>query len=89
MKLGKNLNGHLSENVYMEQPDGFQVDGKGHMVCKLKRSIYWLKQASRSVGADIFFLCFYMDDILLAANDNELLFETKRMLSSHFLFKRP
>jgi hypothetical protein len=23
MKLGKNLNGHLSENVYMEQPDGF------------------------------------------------------------------
>jgi hypothetical protein len=26
--------------------------------CKLKRLIYWLKQASRSVGAEIFFLCF-------------------------------
>jgi hypothetical protein len=58
MKLGKNLNGHLSKNVYMEQLDGFQVNGKGHMMCKLKRSIYWLNQASRSVGANIFFLCF-------------------------------
>lgn len=84
MKLGKNLNGQLSENGYMEQPDGFQVDGKGHMVCKLKRLIYRLKQASRSEGVGIFFLCFYVDDILLAANDNELLFETTSMLSSHF-----
>jgi hypothetical protein len=28
-----------------------------------------------------------MDDVLLAANDNELLFETKRRLSSHFDMK--
>jgi len=31
MKLGKKkkiLNGHLSKNVYMEQLDGFQVNGK-------------------------------------------------------------
>jgi hypothetical protein len=34
------------------------VNGKGNMVRKLKMSIYWLKQASRSEGADIFFLCF-------------------------------
>jgi len=26
------------------------------------------------VGVDIFFLCFNVDDILLATNDNELLF---------------
>ena len=42
------LNGNLSENVYMTQPKGFVDPKEARKVCKLKKSIYGLKQASRS-----------------------------------------
>jgi hypothetical protein len=34
------LIGNLKENVYMAQPDGFATEGKEHMRCKLKKSLY-------------------------------------------------
>ena len=41
------LNGTLEENVYMQQPEGFVVDGLEELVCKLNRSLYGLKQCPR------------------------------------------
>ena len=42
------LNGNLEEKIYMMQSKGFIAKNQEHMVCKLKRSIYGLKRASRS-----------------------------------------
>jgi hypothetical protein len=108
------LNGNLQENVYMAQPEGFAMEGKEHMGCKLKKSIYGLKQASRQwyikfdevirsfiftenkvgnciyvkfKGKDFTILVLYVDDILLASSDNNMLYETKSFCSSNFDMK--
>ena len=39
------LNGYLEEEVYIEKPEGFQLNNKGDYVCKLKKALYGLKQA--------------------------------------------
>src|SRR3954454_6554294 len=42
------LNGDIDEELYMMQPKGFVDPKDANKVCKLQRSIYGLKQASRS-----------------------------------------
>jgi hypothetical protein len=106
------LNGDLEEEVYMKQPERF--DDNSQKACKLKRSIYGLKQASRQwytkfhkvitsygfienfVDQCIYlkvsrskgiFLVLYVDDILLANNDLDLLHDTKQFLFQNFEIK--
>jgi hypothetical protein len=108
------LNGDLEENVYMAQPKYFIIKGKENMGCRLKKSIYGLKQASRQwylkfdrtikgfgfkkniedncvyakfKNGKYIFLILYVDDILLASSDMNLLMETKKFLSSNFDMK--
>ena len=41
------LHEDLEEEIYMEQPKGFEVPGNENLVCRLKKSFYGLKQAPR------------------------------------------
>ncbi len=41
------LNGDLEEEIYMKQPEGFVQPGEENLVCRLKRSLYGLKQSPR------------------------------------------
>ena len=41
------LHGHLEEEIYIQQPEKFEVKGKENLVCNLKKSLYGLKQAPR------------------------------------------
>jgi hypothetical protein len=41
------LNGDLEEEIYMEQPKEFTHEGE-HLVCKLHKSLYGLKQYPRA-----------------------------------------
>ena len=40
------LFGKLDEEIYMDQPEGFVVKGQEKNVCRLKKSIYGLKQSA-------------------------------------------
>ena len=41
------MDGDREEDIYMSKPEGFLVNCKENLVCKLKKSLYVVKQAPR------------------------------------------
>jgi len=41
------LHDNLEEDIYMSQLTGFKTTGKENMVCRLKKSLYGLKQSPK------------------------------------------
>ena len=105
------LNSELKEDIFMLQPQGFEIKGHEDKVYKLKRSLYRLKQSSRQwylkfhqaileIGFEmspldhcvyiwkcydeLTILSLYVDDILLAGNNPDMMSKTKSFLSSRF-----
>lgn len=48
------LYGDIDEEVYMRQPPGYAVRGQEEKVCRLRRSIYGLKQSARCWNQKLF-----------------------------------
>ena len=42
------LNGVIEEEVYIEEPEGFETHEQKTRVCRLKKALYGLKQAPRA-----------------------------------------
>ena len=42
------MNGFIDEEVYIEQPQGFEVSDRETHVCLLRKTLYGLKQAPRA-----------------------------------------
>jgi hypothetical protein len=42
------LNGVIEQEVYIEQPQRFEVEDRRSHVCRLKKALYGLKQAPRA-----------------------------------------
>ncbi|XP_073821289.1 uncharacterized protein [Musca autumnalis] len=51
------LNGTIDEDIFMEQPKGFEDPDNPDMVCKLKKSIYGLKQSGRMWNEKLDAMC--------------------------------
>ncbi|GJW24172.1 retrovirus-related pol polyprotein from transposon TNT 1-94 [Tanacetum coccineum] len=80
------LNGDLHEDVYMAQSQGFKSKGQEHLHNFIKNPVdqcIYLKM-SRS---NFIILVLYVDDILLASNNIDLLHESKCFLSRNFDMK--
>jgi hypothetical protein len=41
------LHGDLEEDIYMQQPQGYEVKGKENLVSRLKKSLYGLNKYPR------------------------------------------
>jgi len=47
------LHGDLEEEIYMKQTEGFVVNGKKELVCKLKKVLIWIKTISKNVVSKV------------------------------------
>ncbi|RDX96077.1 hypothetical protein CR513_21308, partial [Mucuna pruriens] len=84
------VNGDIYETIYMMQPENFVSNESKSMVITsydfeanvVDDCVYY-----KISGSKYIFLVLYVDDILLASSDTNLLHETKRFLTKNFEMK--
>eukprot|EP00253_Pinus_taeda_P002279 PITA_02279 len=76
------LNGVLNEEVYIEQPLGYEKKGQEHKVCRLKKALYGLKQAPRAWYSRIDF--YLLENEFDKCNDDYLIKNFKSVMKEEF-----
>ncbi|RVW46759.1 Retrovirus-related Pol polyprotein from transposon RE2 [Vitis vinifera] len=79
------LHGDLAEEVYMEQPPGFVAQGESGLVCRLRRSLYGLKQSPRAWFNR--FSSVVQEFGMLRSSDQDGIQKLKQHLFTHFQTK--
>jgi hypothetical protein len=76
------LYGDLEEEIYMKHPEGFVVKGKKELVCKIKKSMYGLKQSPRMwyQNFDIYILGFGF----VRSRDDRCVYS--KQVGNHFIY---
>ncbi|GAU36545.1 hypothetical protein TSUD_277510 [Trifolium subterraneum] len=69
------LHGELNEDIYVEQPLGYQK-GNGDKVYKLRKALYGLKQAPRA--------CLYVNGLICTGNNEHMIQEFKVSMKKRF-----
>ncbi|KAL6316992.1 hypothetical protein AAG906_026686 [Vitis piasezkii] len=77
------LNGDLEEEVYMDIPAGLETTSNFNKVCRLRKSLYGLKQSPGKAAIII----VYVDDIILTGDHEEKIDLLKKLLTKEFEIK--
>ncbi|RVX00094.1 Retrovirus-related Pol polyprotein from transposon RE2 [Vitis vinifera] len=79
------LHGDLAEEVYMEQPPGVVAQGESGLVCRLRRSLYGLKQSPRAWFSR--FSSVVQEFGMLRSSDQDGIQKLKQHIFTHFQTK--
>ncbi|XP_059592560.1 uncharacterized mitochondrial protein AtMg00810-like [Vitis vinifera] len=80
------LNGYLEEEIFVEQLEGFIVQGMEEKVYLLKKALYGLKQAPRAwkVCDQTLVVSLYVDDLLVTGSSMEQINNFKKEMKDVF-----
>ena len=67
------LHGRLEEDILIQQPEGFEVEGKENYVGRLKKSLYGLQQSPRQWYKRFYDSCVYHSKVEDGSHINLLL----------------